>query len=171
MTEVNQINETLMELAKLVELLDEDVSNLKLQDAVSDYIVPILLSTLAEIEANRQIVVGSVEKTNLALLMSEKTFLGDILVSLAENFTVVANHLEGQELPEEVSTAIAESQDLLATWMSFEDDDEDDEEDAEEVEESVNEDVIENDTDSSDSNDVSDSSQSEEETATEGEEA
>ena len=60
------------------------------------------------------------DRANLAILMNEKTFLGEILTSIAEHFATIL-----EELPEEtdseskIGVASSEIQDLLATWMSF----------------------------------------------------
>ena len=116
----SNLNENLVELLKLIELMDEDSGNLTAPQAISDYIAPILTSMLAEIEANRQLMLNVSERTNLAMLMSERTFIGEILTNVAEHFTTIVD-----ELPQDTSAdsrlgvAVTEIQDLLATWMSF----------------------------------------------------
>jgi hypothetical protein len=111
--------------------MDEDAANLSVSQAVSDYIAPILESMLAEIEANRQYILQAADRANLAILMNEKTFVGEILANIAEHFATVVDELPGETDPEsKLGVAVGEIQDLLATWMSFDlgdgDDDDDD---------------------------------------------
>jgi len=140
MSETNlMLSESLNELSKLIELMEEDAENLTSQQAIGDYIAPILGSLLAEIEANRQYVLQAADRANLAILMNEKTFLGEILTSIAEHFATVIEELPQDTDPDsKLGVAAIEIQDLLATWMSFdiEEDfeDEEDEEDEEDVE-------------------------------------
>ena len=116
--------------------MDEDAENLSSTQAISDYIVPILESVVGEIEANRQYILQTADRTNLAYLMNEKTFTGEILTSIADHFSTVL-----EELPQDVDpdsslgVALGEIQDLLATWMSFEISDEDEDEDGDEDDE------------------------------------
>jgi len=121
------VNESLIELSKLVELLDEDAGSLELQQTIQDYLAPILLSVVAEIDANRQFILATADRSNLAMMMSEKTFLGELITNFAEHFSVVSEHLETLELPENVQESYTEIQDLLATWMSFASDEDEDE--------------------------------------------
>jgi len=147
------MNESISELHKLIQLVDEDAVNLDLSQAISDYLVPILTSMLGEIEANRQYILQNADRTNLALLMTEKTFLGEILTGLAEHFATVLEELPTDKVPTDskLGVALAEMQDLLATWMSLdasadededegedEGEDEDEDEDEDEVEEDEN---------------------------------
>jgi len=134
MSDLNlSMSESLMELGKLIQLMDEDAENLSSTQAISDYIVPILESVVGEIEANRQYILQTADRTNLAYLMNEKTFTGEILTSIADHFSTVL-----EELPQDVDpdsslgVALGEIQDLLATWMSFEISDEDEDEDEDE---------------------------------------
>ncbi len=134
MSDLNlSMSESLMELGKLIQLMDEDAENLSSNQAISDYIVPILESVVGEIEANRQYILQTADRTNLAYLMNEKTFTGEILTSIADHFSTVL-----EELPQDVDSdsslgvALGEIQDLLATWMSFEISDEDEDEDEDE---------------------------------------
>ena len=107
-------------------MMDEDAGTLTPVTLISDYVAPILDSMVSEIEMNRQAVIQTNDRVSLALMMAEKTFLGDILTSIAEHFSTVV-----EELPEEVDpeskmgVAVVEIQDLLATWMSFDLEDED----------------------------------------------
>jgi hypothetical protein len=137
MSDLNlSMSESLMELGKLIQLMDEDAENLSSTQAISDYIVPILESVVGEIEANRQYILQTADRTNLAYLMNEKTFTGEILTSIADHFSTVL-----EELPQDVDpdsslgVALGEIQDLLATWMSFEISDEDEDEDGDEDDE------------------------------------
>lgn len=161
----NNLTENLIELLKLIELMDEDASNLTAPQAISDYIAPILTSMLAEIEANRQLMLNVSERTNLAMLMSERTFIGEILTNVAEHFTTIVD-----ELPKDTSAdsrlgvAVTEIQDLLATWMSFDLDENESDED------SSDDDLEEDSSDASVSeDDSSDASVSESEGSTDGE--
>jgi len=134
MSETNlMLSESLNELSKLIELMEEDAENLTSQQAIGDYIAPILGSLLAEIEANRQYVLQAADRANLAILMNEKTFLGEILTSIAEHFATVIEELPQDTDPDsKLGVAAIEIQDLLATWMSFDiEEDFEDEEDEE----------------------------------------
>jgi 5'-deoxynucleotidase YfbR-like HD superfamily hydrolase len=52
--------------------------------------------------------------------MNEKTFTGEILTSIADHFATVLEELPQDTDPEsKLGVALAEIQDLLATWMSF----------------------------------------------------
>ena len=129
------LTESLVELSKLIELMEEDANNLTAQQAIGDYIAPILGSMLAEIEANRQYVLQAADRANLAILMNEKTFLGEIISSIAEHFATLIEELpEDTDADSKLGVAVTEIQDLIATWMSFdledEDDDADDEDDS-----------------------------------------
>ncbi len=136
---MNQANETLIELQKLVELMDEDSESLDIAQGISDYIAPILQGMLAEIEANRQYVLQTADRANLAILVNEKTFLGEVITSIADHFSTIIEELpKNIDSESKLGVAVGEIQDLLATWMSFdmsEDEDEDEDED-----EGVNED-------------------------------
>jgi hypothetical protein len=124
------MSESLMELGKLIQLMDEDANNLNASQAISDYIVPILESITAEIEANRQYILQTADRTNLAYLMNEKTFTGEILTSIADHFSTVLEELPQDTDPDsKLGVALAEIQDLLATWMSFDISDEEDDDD------------------------------------------
>ena len=134
-TNANSLNETLFELRKLIEMMDEDASNLSLATLIGDYVAPILDSMVSEIELNRQYTIQTNDRVSLALMMSEKTFLGDVLTNIAEHFSTVIDELPDDTDPEsKLGVAVGEIQDLLATWMSFdggvdnEDEDEDDDE-------------------------------------------
>ena len=124
------LSDSLNELSKLIDLMEEDADNLTAQQAIGDYIAPVLGSLLAEIEANRQYVLQAADRANLAILMNEKTFLGEILTSIAEHFATIIEELPQDTDPDsKLGVAASEIQDLLATWMSFDiEDDEDDEE-------------------------------------------
>lgn len=130
MTDLNYaLTESLVELRKLIQMMDEDAPNLSMSQAISDYIAPILDSMISEIEVNRQYAVQTNDRVSLALMMSEKTFLGDILTNIAEHFATVVEEVPSDTDPEsKLGVALGEIQDLLATWMSFdlsEDEDED----------------------------------------------
>lgn len=149
---MNQANETLIELQKLVELMDEDSESLDIAQGISDYIAPILQGMLAEIEANRQYVLQTADRANLAILVNEKTFLGEVITSIADHFSTIIEELPKDiESESKLGVAVGEIQDLLATWMSFdmsedEDEDEDGDEDVSEdnaEEESISEDIEE----------------------------
>lgn len=129
MSDLNlSMSESLMELGKLIQLMDEDANNLNTTQAISDYIVPILESVVGEIEANRQYILQTADRTNLAYLMNEKTFTGEILTSIADHFSTVLEELPQDVDPESsLGVALGEIQDLLATWMSFDISEEDDE--------------------------------------------
>jgi len=131
--------DSISEIYKLIQLMDEDASSLKLSQVVGDYISPILISLVAEIDANRQLLLQTEASVRLAMLMTEKTFLGDILGGIAEHFTTMLDELPA-EIAEDskLGVAVGEIHELLATWMSFEpipldiefaEDDEDDEDD------------------------------------------
>jgi hypothetical protein len=129
---MNQANETIIELQKLVELMDEDSGSLDMSQGISDYIAPILQGMLAEIEANRQYVLQTADRANLAILVNEKTFLGEVVTSIADHFSTIIEELPENIDPEsKLGVAVGEIQDLLATWMSF-DMSEDEEDDSEE---------------------------------------
>ncbi len=121
MSELNlTLSESITELGKLIQLMDEDAENLGTSQAINDYIVPILESVVAEVEANRQYILQTADRTNLAYLMNEKTFTGEILTSIADHFATVLEELPQDTEPEsKLGVALAEIQDLLATWMSF----------------------------------------------------
>jgi len=124
------LTESLVELSKLIELMEEDANNLTAQQAIGDYIAPILGSMLAEIEANRQYVLQAADRANLAILMNEKTFLGEIISSIAEHFATLIEELpEDTDADSKLGVAVTEIQDLIATWMSFDLEDEDDDTD------------------------------------------
>lgn len=129
MSDLNlSMSESLMELGKLIQLMDEDANNLNTTQAISDYIVPILESVVGEIEANRQYILQTADRTNLAYLMNEKTFTGEILTSIADHFGTVLEELPQDVDPESsLGVALGEIQDLLATWMSFDISEEEDE--------------------------------------------
>ena len=128
MSELNlNLSESITELNKLIQLMDEDADNLGTSQAINDYIVPILESVVAEVEANRQYILQTADRTNLAYLMNEKTFTGEILTSIADHFATVLDELPQDTDPEsKLGVALAEIQDLLATWMSFEVSEDDD---------------------------------------------
>ena len=128
MSEFNlNLSESITELNKLIQLMDEDADNLGTSQAINDYIVPILESVVAEVEANRQYILQTADRTNLAYLMNEKTFTGEILTSIADHFATVLDELPPDTDPEsKLGVALAEIQDLLATWMSFEVSEDDD---------------------------------------------
>jgi hypothetical protein len=133
------LTESLVELSKLIELMEEDANNLTAQQAIGDYIAPILGSMLAEIEANRQYVLQAADRANLAILMNEKTFLGEIISSIAEHFATLIEELpEDTDADSKIGVAVTEIQDLIATWMSFdlEDEDEDEDDDADDDDDS-----------------------------------
>jgi len=133
------LTESLVELGKLIELMEEDADNLTAQQAIGDYIAPILGSMLGEIEANRQYVLQAADRANLAILMTEKTFLGEILTSIAEHFATVIEELpENTDSESKLGVAVTEIQDLIATWMSFDLEDEDENgEDLDELDASI----------------------------------
>ena len=85
----NNLSESLVELRKLVVLMDEDAETLSVTDGIRDYIVPILDSVVEEIEQNRQYIINTADRTNLSLLMNEKTFTGEILTSISDHFSTV----------------------------------------------------------------------------------
>jgi len=137
MSESNPLmmNDSLLELSKLIAVMDEDAPNLSASQAISDYIAPILESMLAEIEANRQYVLQAADRANLAMLVNERTFIGEILTSIAEHFATVIDELpEDTDADSKLGVAVTEIQDLLATWMSFDLTDEEVNEDSEEDE-------------------------------------
>ena len=120
------MNDSIIELSRLITVMDEDAENLTPTQAISDYIAPILESMLAEIEANRQYVLQAADRANLAMLVNERTFVGEILTSIAEHFSTVIQELpEDTEDDSKLGVAVLEIQDLLATWMSFDLSDED----------------------------------------------
>ena len=52
--------------------------------------------------------------------MNDKTFTGEILTSIADHFATVLEELPQDTDPDsKLGVALAEIQDLLATWMSF----------------------------------------------------
>ena len=131
------LTESLVELSKLIELMEEDANNLTAQQAIGDYIAPILGSMLAEIEANRQYVLQAADRANLAILMNEKTFLGEIISSIAEHFATLIEELpEDTDADSKLGVAVTEIQDLIATWMSFDLEDEDEDDDADDEDDS-----------------------------------
>ncbi|MGA1706434.1 MAG: hypothetical protein ACO39X_05260 [Candidatus Nanopelagicaceae bacterium] len=125
------MNESILELRKLIQMMDEDAGSLTPATLISDYVAPILDSMVSEIEMNRQAVIQTNDRVSLALMMAEKTFLGDILTSIAEHFSTVVEELPEDTDPEsKIGVALTEIQDLLATWMSFELDEDSDDEDS-----------------------------------------
>jgi hypothetical protein len=153
--------DSLEELRKLIQLLDADAQTLNVSQAITDYIAPILDSMISEIEVNRQYTVQTNDRVSLALMMAEKTFLGDILTSIADHFGTVIDELPADTAADSaLGVAVSEIQDLLATWMSFdlgEDTDEDDDDGADEETDEESDDV--------DGDDISDESSEEEEAA------
>ena len=142
---MNQANETIIELQKLVELMDEDSGSLDMSQGISDYIAPILQGMLAEIEANRQYVLQTADRANLAILVNEKTFLGEVITSIADHFSTIIEELPENIDPEsKLGVAVGEIQDLLATWMSFDmsEDEEDDSEEENTEEENTEEEEV-----------------------------
>ena len=138
------INESIVELRKLIQMMDEDAGTLTPATLISDYVAPILDSMVSEIELNRQAVVQTNDRVSLALMMAEKTFLGDILTSIAEHFSTIVEELPEDTDPEsKIGVALGEIQDLLATWMSFELDEESDDEESDDEETVDSEDVSE----------------------------
>ncbi|MHA1961403.1 MAG: hypothetical protein ACW99U_14370 [Candidatus Thorarchaeota archaeon] len=125
------LNESIVELNKLILLMEEDAGSLDVQQSLQDYLAPILGSILAEIEANRNYIVQTADRANLAMMMNEKTLLGEILAAIAENFATILGELPAYEEDSKLGAAVAEVQGLLHTWMSFDDEesDEDDEDD------------------------------------------
>ena len=129
--------ESLGELQKLIQLMDDDASSLNVSQAITDYIAPILDSMVSEIEVNRQYAVQTNDRVSLALMMAEKTFLGDILTSIADHFSTVIDEIpEDTAADSTLGVAVSEIQDLLATWMSFDVSDLEDEDDDVEDEDS-----------------------------------
>jgi len=113
-------SESIAELNKLIELMDEDAGQLTTAQAVSDYIVPILSSMLGEIEASRELIVSTADRASLAILLNEKTFMGEIITAVAEHFVTLMEEVSPTLNPEsKAAVAMSEIQDLLATWMSF----------------------------------------------------
>lgn len=140
---MNDLNESINELGKLVLLMDDDASSLNVAQALQDYLAPILGSMLEEIKANRNYVVQTADRANIAMMMNEKTLLGEILTSIAEHFVTILG-----ELPEEIAedsklgVAVAEVQGLLSTWMTLADfDDEVDDVDDDEVDDTDDDEV------------------------------
>jgi len=132
-------SESIIELGKLIELMDEDAATLNMSQAISDYIVPILSSLLGEVEANRELIVSTADRASLAILLNEKTFMGELVTAIADHFVTISEELSPTIDPEsKVGVAMSEIQELLATWMSLNVDaaedvqDEDDEDDDEE---------------------------------------
>jgi hypothetical protein len=141
------MNESILELRKLIQMMDEDAGSLTPATLISDYVAPILDSMVSEIEMNRQAVIQTNDRVSLALMMAEKTFLGDILTSIAEHFSTVVEELPEDTDPEsKIGVALTEIQDLLATWMSFELDEDSDDEDSDD-EDSDDEDSDDEDSD------------------------
>jgi hypothetical protein len=120
------VMESLGELKKLIQLMDEDANTLTASQAITDYIAPILDSMVSEIEVNRQLTVQTNDRVSLAMMMSEKTFLGDILTSIADHFSTIIDEIpEDTSVDSALGVAVAEIQDLIATWMNFDSSDED----------------------------------------------
>ena len=134
------INESLQELGKLIQLMEEDADSLTASQAIGDYIAPILGSLLAEVEANRQYVANASTRAEFAILLNEKTFLGQIVETIAENFATVLEEMDMDSLDEEskIGVALVEIQDVLSAWVDLtsgeEDEDEDEDEDGDEDE-------------------------------------
>lgn len=145
MSDNYNLMESLGELQKLVQLMDDDATSLTVSQAITDYIAPILDSMVSEIEVNRQYAVQTNDRVSLALMMAEKTFLGDILTSIADHFGTVIDEIPRDTAADSaLGVAVSEIQDLLATWMSFdvsdlEDEDDDDEDEDDDLEESYEE--------------------------------
>ena len=156
----NNMNDSIQELHKLIQLVDEDSSNIDLSQAISDYLVPILTSMLGEIEANRQYILQNADRTNLAILMSEKTFLGEILTGIADHFSTIAEALKDTPADSKLGVALAETHDLLATWMSFDisDDDDSDDDDSDDDDSDDEDDSDDDDSDDDIDSDDDDSS-------------
>ena len=126
MSDEMSLNESIVELNKLILLMEEDAGSLDVQQSLQDYLAPILGSILAEIEANRNYIVQTADRANLAMMMNEKTLLGEILAAIAENFATILGELPAYEEDSKLGAAVAEVQGLLHTWMSFEDEESDD---------------------------------------------
>ena len=149
MSDNYNLMESLGELQKLIQLMDDDASSLTVSQAITDYIAPILDSMVSEIEVNRQYAVQTNDRVSLALMMAEKTFLGDILTSIADHFGTVIDELpQDTNADSALGVAVSEIQDLLATWMSFdvndldsgeEDDDEEGDDEDRELEDAYEE--------------------------------
>jgi hypothetical protein len=121
MTDETLPTDSISEIYKLIQLMDEDAPNLKLGQIIGDYISPILISLVAEVDANRQHTLQTEASVRLAMLMTEKTFLGDILGGIAEHFTTMLEELpENIQEDSKLGVAVGEIHELLATWMAFE---------------------------------------------------
>ena len=73
--------------------------------------------------------------------MNEKTFLGEILTSIAEHFATIIDELPQDTDPDsKLGVAASEIQDLLATWMSFDIEDEEEFEEDEGLEDTEDDD-------------------------------
>jgi len=140
------------EIQKLLELLVEDVENVSPQEILSEYIVPVLESLAMEVENTQQALQTVAEVSQLSLLTNQRTYLGDLMRQIAENFSVL---VLSEEVPKEgpVGEAISQIDALLGSWMEIEQgdllQDLDDEEDTEE-EETDEEETDEEETDEED---------------------
>jgi len=140
------------ELIKLIELLAEDAPTENPRALIRDYIAPILESMASEIDDTQTAIQSVAELSQLALLTSQRTYVGEILRQVAENFAIL---LQSEVIPKEgaVADAVSEIDSLLGSWMELEqtfevdnlNDIDDEEEDEEEDEEDDEEEDVEDD--------------------------
>ena len=131
------------ELVKILELLEEDSGNERSAVLIQDYIVPILQSIVSEITNTQQAVQTVAEVSQLAILTAQRTYVGEILRQLSDNFAIV---LASADIPKEgpAAEALEEIDRLLGAWIEAEhgdfdyqnlDEDEDEDEDEEDDDE------------------------------------
>jgi len=139
------------ELQQMLRLLEEDSSTERSAVLIQDYIVPILQSVLSEITNTQTAVQSVAEVSQLALLTSQRTYMGEILRQISDSFAVILQI----DLPEEgpVAEAVSDIDRLLGAWMEaeqgdfdfqnldeeydeYDDDDDNEDEDEEDEEES-----------------------------------
>ena len=106
------------ELQQMLRLLEEDSSTERSAVLIQDYIVPILQSVLSEITNTQTAVQSVAEVSQLALLTSQRTYMGEILRQISDSFAVILQ----TDLPEEgpVAEAVSDIDRLLGAWMEAE---------------------------------------------------
>ena len=115
------------EFGAIVKMLEDDAANLKLEDAIKDYIVPILYALANDSNVIKHNLFKVSESSALALLTSQKTLAGELLAEIANNYVIVQPEVDG--LSEEAQEAFANIGALLSSWLEVSDEEYDDEED------------------------------------------
>lgn len=138
MTEQEQLVD---EFSAIVKMLEDDAANLKLEDAIKDYIVPILYALANDSNVIKHNLFKVSESSALALLTSQKTLAGELLAEIANNYVLVQPEVES--LSQEAQEAFANIGALLSSWLEVSDEEYEEYEEAEEEDEGEEDDDIE----------------------------